>query len=145
MKEKTEVTLSLILRFNLKLGGYSIWSVSTSRTIYDQDFGTWAPHSLGATGRTWKTTRRTWMKVQRQPEGCFDYLNYSKTTHQVLEACKTRLRRARGLVRPRAAGLLIDIEYSRVRDSAWIYLTSFVTTRIDVELAVVQENYLIRL
>ena len=38
-KKKTEVTLSLILRFNLRLGGYSIWSASISRTIYDQDFG----------------------------------------------------------------------------------------------------------
>ena len=38
-EKKTEVTLSLILRFNLRLGGYSIWSVSTSRTIYDQDLG----------------------------------------------------------------------------------------------------------
>ena len=38
-KKKTEVTLSLILRFNLRLGGYSIWSASTSRTIYDQIFG----------------------------------------------------------------------------------------------------------
>ena len=37
-KKKTEVTLSLILRFNLRLGGYSIWSASTSHTIYDQDF-----------------------------------------------------------------------------------------------------------
>ena len=37
--KKTEVTLSLILRFNLRLGGYSIWSASTSRTIYDQDLG----------------------------------------------------------------------------------------------------------
>jgi len=37
--KKTEVTLSLILRFNLRLGGYSIWSASPSRTIYDQDFG----------------------------------------------------------------------------------------------------------
>ena len=37
--KKTEVTLSLILRFNLRLEGYSIWSASTSRTIYDQDFG----------------------------------------------------------------------------------------------------------
>ena len=36
-EEKTEVTLSLILRFNLRLGGYSIWSASTSRTIYDQE------------------------------------------------------------------------------------------------------------
>ena len=30
---KTEMTLSLIHRFNLRLGGYSIWSASTSRTI----------------------------------------------------------------------------------------------------------------
>ena len=37
--KKTEVTLSLILRFNLRLEGYSIWSASTLRTIYDQDFG----------------------------------------------------------------------------------------------------------
>jgi hypothetical protein len=39
MKKKTEVTLSLILRFNLRLRGYSIWSVSTSHTIYDKNFG----------------------------------------------------------------------------------------------------------
>ena len=36
---KTDLTLSLIMRFNLRLGGYSIWSASTSRTIYDQDLG----------------------------------------------------------------------------------------------------------
>ena len=35
-----------------------------------------------------------------------------------------------GAVRPGAAGLLIGIECSRVRDSTWIFLTSFVTTRI---------------
>ena len=44
-------------------------------------------------------------------------------------------------VRLRAAGLLIDIECSRVRDSSWMYLTSFVTTRIGVELAVAQGNF----
>ena len=37
-------------------------------------------------------------------------------------------------------GLLIDIEYSRVREGLWMYLTSFVTTRIGVELAVVQRK-----
>ena len=45
---KTEVTLSLILRFNLRLGGYSIWSASTSRTISEKKFGARAPHSLDA-------------------------------------------------------------------------------------------------
>ena len=44
-------------------------------------------------------------------------------------------------VRPGATGLLTDIECSRVRDSSWMYLTSFVTTQIGVELAAVQENY----
>ena len=30
---KTDLTLSLILRFNLRLGGYTIWSASSSHTI----------------------------------------------------------------------------------------------------------------
>ena len=34
--QKTVLTPSLILRFNLRLGGYSIWSMSTSRTIYER-------------------------------------------------------------------------------------------------------------
>ena len=44
------------------------------------------------------------------------------------------------VVRPGAAGLLIGIEYSRVRDSSWMYLTSLVTTRIGVELAAIQRK-----
>ena len=64
----------------------------------------------------------------------------SKTPCQVLDACGTRLRKAQGLVRSGPAGLLIDIECSRVRDSSWMYLTSFVTTRIGVELAAVQRK-----
>jgi hypothetical protein len=67
-------------------------------------------------------------------------LKYSKTPSQVLNACRTRIQRARGLVRPGAAGLLIGIECSRVRDSSWMYLISLVTTRIGVELATVQRK-----
>ena len=74
--------------------------------------------SLGATRSTWRTTRRIWRKTQKQPEGCSDHLKYSKTLHQILDACRTSLRRARGLVRPGVAGLLIGIEYFRVRDSS---------------------------
>ena len=44
-------------------------------------------------------------------------------------------------VRLGTAGLLTGIECSRVRDSSWMYLTSFVTTRIGVVLAAVQGNY----
>jgi len=43
-------------------------------------------------------------------------------------------------VRPGAAGLLIHIECSRVRDSSWMYLTSFVTTLIGIELVAVQRK-----
>ena len=75
-----------------------------------------------------------------QPEGCSDYLKYSKTPSKVLDACRTRLRRARGLVRPGVAGLLIGIECSRVRDSSWMYLTSLVTTRLGVELTTIQRK-----
>ena len=31
------MTLSLILRFNLRLGSYSIWSASTLRTISEEE------------------------------------------------------------------------------------------------------------
>ena len=34
---KTQMTLSLIHRFNLRLGGYFIWSASTSRTISERE------------------------------------------------------------------------------------------------------------
>ena len=44
------------------------------------------------------------------------------------------------IVRLGTAGLLIDIECSRVRDSSWMYLTSFVTTRIGIELAAVRRK-----
>src|SRR6185312_8378347 len=71
---------------------------------------------------------------------CSEHSKYSKTPGQVLDAYRTRLRRARGLVRPGAAGLLIGIECSRVMDSSWMYLTSLVATRIGVELAAVQRK-----
>ena len=45
-----------------------------------------------------------------------------------------------GLVRPRATGLIIGIECSRVGDSSWMYLTSLVTIRIGIGLAVVQRK-----
>ena len=45
----------------------------------DQYFGAWTPHSLEATESTWRTTWRIWRKALKQPEGCSDYLKYSKT------------------------------------------------------------------
>ena len=77
------------------------------------------------------------MENSKRCEHSVDYSKNSKTSSEVFDACRTRLRRARGLVRPEAAGLLIGIEYSRIRDNSWMYLTSLVTTRIGVELAAV--------
>ena len=89
---------------------------------------------------TWKTTRSIRLKTQKHSMRCSEHSMHSKTPSEVLDACRTRLRRARGLVRPGAAGLLTDIECSRIRDSSWMHLTSFLTTRIGVELAVVQRK-----
>ena len=63
-----------------------------------------------------------------------------RTPSEALDACRTRLRRARGLIRPGAAGLLTDAEYPRVGSSTWICSTSIVSTRIGVELFGVHEN-----
>ena len=43
-------------------------------------------------------------------------------------------------VRSGAARLLIGIECSRVRNSSWMYLTSFVATQVGVGLAAVQRK-----
>jgi hypothetical protein len=43
------------------------------------------------------------------------YSKHSVMSSEVLDACRTRLRRAQGFVRPGAVRLLIGVEYSRVR------------------------------
>ena len=57
------------------------------------------------------------------------------TSSEVLDTRRTRLRRARGLVRPGAAGLLTGAEYSKVGSAAWELPTFTVTTRTTVGLA----------
>ena len=47
------------------------------------------------------------------------------TSSEVLNAYRTRLRRARGLVRPRTVGLSTGTEYSRVGNNTWICPSSF--------------------
>ena len=57
------------------------------------------------------------------------------TSSEVLKTCRTRLRRARGLVRLGAVGLLTGVEYSRVGSTACVHPAPSVTTRTAVELA----------
>jgi len=71
-------------------------------------------------------------------------INHCLSVMKILQKLVIPLKRKRKqdseYVRPGAAGLLIGIECSRVRKSKWMYLTSFVTTRIGVELAAVQRK-----
>ena len=83
--QKTELTLSLIHQIKLKLGGYSIWSASTSRTIYKERFGARAPHSHDAA-----------KKVPRRPLEALDGLSgrsASIGSLEVLEAPDKRLQK----------------------------------------------------
>ena len=120
------MTLSLILRFNLRLGA----TAYGARVLR-------APYMIRILGLEHLTASEqpevleglldvSEGRPRSNQEGYSGYLKYSKTPSQVLDACRTQLRRARGLVRPEAAGLLIGIECSRVRDSSWMYLTSLV-------------------
>ena len=74
------------------------------------------------------------MENSKRCEHSVDYSKNSKTSSEVFDACRTRLRRARGLVRPGAAGLLIGVECSRIRDSTWDIPYHIVTTRTEVGL-----------
>ena len=59
---------------------------------------------------------------ERRLRRCSDCMKYSKTSNQVLDACRTQLRRAQGLVRPGAAGLLIGVELAAVQGNYPIVL-----------------------
>jgi len=66
--------------------------------------------------------------------GCSAHSKHSKTFSEVLDTCRTWLQRARGLIRPEAAGLLTGVEYSGIRDSTWHIPYPIVTTQPGVEL-----------
>ena len=72
---------------------------------------------------------------------CQEYLAISSTPNPHVGDYKGRIGQSPP-IRPGAIGLLIGIECSRVRDRPWMYLTSFITTRIGIELAAVQRKLL---
>ena len=85
-------------------------------------------------------------KQMKVLEGLLDVFEGRTRSNQkdVLTTWSTRRRPAKystpaGLSYEELGGLS-DIECSRVRDSSWMYLTSFITTRIGVELAAVQRK-----
>ena len=82
----------------------------------------------------------SWRSIRRQAGGIIKHA----LRHVVITAHLCHPRRGSvhwaSSVRPGAVGLLIGIKCSRVRNISWMYLTSFVTTRIGVELAAVQSK-----
>ena len=72
---------------------------------------TWGlEHLIASNNCKYLENYSTYLKEGLEATKRMFYLKYSKMPSQVLDACRTRLRRARGLVRPGAAGLLIGIE-----------------------------------
>jgi hypothetical protein len=97
-----------------------------------EDFGASVPHSLDAAKKY-----SDYLKSSTEHS---EHSKHSKTPSEVLDACRTRLQRARGLVRPRAAGLFTGVEYSRIRDNAWYVPYLIVTTHIGIGLVELKET-----
>ena len=106
-----------------------------------------APHSLDAAEealgrllealnglRGWMTCSRNSQSAQLRKQKSRNSRSTRRTSSEAHDACMTRQRRARGLVRSGAIGLLITMEYSRVGSSTWLCPTSFGSNQIGVEL-----------
>jgi hypothetical protein len=93
---KTNLTLSLILRFNLRLGGYSIWSAINHRTPCKKRGNSGHEHLIASMQPKEYSKKDFNTELRKEVE---DYLRSTR------RACSTQLRRARGLVRAGATGL----------------------------------------
>jgi hypothetical protein len=106
---KTNLTLSLILWFNLRLEGYSIWGASSIAPHIKEDNYSRHEHLI------------VLMHPRKYSEGTFK-MKFEKTwryLQKYSEAYTTRLRRARGLVRPGDTRLRTWRTYSRIWDETW--------------------------
>jgi hypothetical protein len=89
------VTLSLILLFNLRLGGNSIWSAIFQIAHHSEEV------ILGMSTHSFDAAKKV-LEEELQDGASKEAEDYFESTR---EACSTQLRRARGLVRPGATGL----------------------------------------
>jgi hypothetical protein len=121
---KIELTLSLILRVNLRLEGYSIWSVSLIAPHIKED------NYLGYEYLTASMQSRKYL------EDIFN-MKFGRTRKRLQkysDACSTLLRRARGLVKSGYTGLYTWHTFSRIRVGTWPMPYICVTTHSLVEL-----------
>jgi hypothetical protein len=106
---KIELTLSMILRVNLRLGGYSIQSASLILPHIKEDNYSGYEHLTAL------------MQSRKYSEDIFK-MKFGRTRRclqKYSDACSTRLRRARGLVRPGYTGLYTWHTFPRIGVGIW--------------------------
>ena len=123
--EKTYLTFSLILRFNLRLVGSSIWST----ILWHEDIT-----AMMQPRCTQKITRSTQQMTQYIRSIRWSMQGYVQPAWADCPTGLTGRYRVSLLIRPGAAVLLTGVKYSRIRDSIWNVPYSIVTTRTGVEL-----------
>jgi hypothetical protein len=102
---KIELTLSMIQRVNLRLGGYSIWSASLIAPHIKEDNYSGYEHLTASTQPRKYSKDILKMKFRRT----------RRRLQKYSDACSTRLRRARGLIRPVYTGLYTLHTFPRIR------------------------------
>jgi hypothetical protein len=106
-KVKSNLTVRLILWFNLRLKGYSIWSAIFIAPCIKEDYSRYE-HAIAS------------RQSRKYSEDTFNTM-FGRTQRRLqkyTKGCSARLLRARGLVRLGATGLHTWQEYSRIRDVA---------------------------
>jgi hypothetical protein len=109
---KTKLTLNLILRFNLRLGGYSIWSASLiAPRIKEEDLQTSRDLSTSQSRSSQPSTRKT-------PSG-WSSEELEDTLRSTRKPAVLDYEELGGLVGPGAIGLRTWRTYSRIKDGTW--------------------------
>jgi hypothetical protein len=108
---KIKLTLSLILRVNLRLGSYSILECEFNCTPYKRRLDNYSGHEHLTVS----------MQLSKYSEDTFK-MKFGRTRRRLQKysnARSTRLRRARGLVRPGHMGLRMWRAFSRIWNGTW--------------------------
>jgi hypothetical protein len=106
---KIKLTLSMILRVNLRLGGYSMWSASLIAPHIKEDLTNYSGHEHLIAS----------MQPRKYSEDTFR-TNFGRTRRclqKYPDACSTRLQRARGACQTRAHGT-VHVAYLS-QDTGW--------------------------
>jgi hypothetical protein len=107
---KTNLTLNLIIRFNLRLGLLDM-ECEFNHTPYKRKLENYSGHEHLTTSKQPRKYSEDTFKME--------FGRTRRRLHKYSEACSTQPWRARELVRPEATGLRTWCTYSRIRDGTW--------------------------